>query len=146
MKLDLYKESKMDELADRIEVQDVMLRYAATVDEKDYEGYKALFTENVKVVGFGSEEINGIDDYFSWWKDALDKYDATQHMLSPTYAVINGDSAKTRTDVQALHYPNGEKELTLTLWATYHTDMLRVGGVWKISRHELVRRGIKQQP
>ena len=74
----------MEELADRIEVQDVMLRYAATVDEKDYEGYKALFTENVKVVGFGSEEINGIDDYFAWWKDALDKYDATQHMLSPT--------------------------------------------------------------
>ena len=56
----------MEELADRIEVQDVMLRYAATVDEKDYEGYKALFTENVKVVGFGSEEINGIDNISSF--------------------------------------------------------------------------------
>ncbi len=132
------------EIADRIAVQDVMLRYAATVDEKDYAGYKALFTEDVEVVGMGPEAMHGIEDYYPWWKEALDKYDATQHMLSPTYAEISGDHAKTRTDVQAVHYPNGETEITVTLWATYHTDMRRVDGQWKISRHELVVRGMKR--
>ena len=132
------------EVADRIAVQDVMLRYAATVDEKDYAGYKALFTEDVEVVGMGPNVMQGIDEYYPWWKDALDKYDATQHMLSPTYAEISGDEAKTRTDVQAVHYPNGETEITVTLWATYHTDMKRVDGEWKISRHELVVRGMKR--
>ncbi|MBO7007337.1 MAG: nuclear transport factor 2 family protein, partial [Pseudomonadales bacterium] len=85
-----------------------------------------------------------IDEYYPWWKEALDKYDATQHMLSPTYAQINGDEAITRTDVQAVHYPNGETEITLTLWATYKTDMRRVNGEWKISRHELLARGMKR--
>ncbi len=134
----------MSDVADRIAVQDVMLRYVATVDEKDYAGYKALFTEDVKVVGMGPSEMNGIEVFYPWWKEALDKYDATQHMLSPTYAVIDGDTAKTRTDVQAVHYPNGETEITVTLWATYHTDMRRVDGEWKISRHELVVRGMKR--
>ena len=40
-------------LEDRLAVQDVMLRYASTVDEKDYEGYRALFTKDVVVVGMG---------------------------------------------------------------------------------------------
>ena len=134
----------MSEVEDRIAVQDVMLRYAATVDEKDYEGYKALFTEDVKVVGMSQEEMNGIDAYYPWWKEALDKYDATQHMLSPTFATISGDEAQTRTDVQAVHYPRGETETTMTLWATYKTDMRRIKGEWKISRHELVVRGMKR--
>ena len=136
----------MSDVADRIAVQDVMLRYAATVDEKDYPGYKALFTEDVEVVGMGPETMNGIETYYPWWKNALDQYDATQHMLSPTWAEIDGDSARTRTDVQAVHYPKGDSSTTLTLWATYHTDMRRVGGEWKICRHQLVSRGMKRIP
>lgn len=132
------------DLADRIAVQDVMLRYAATVDEKDYEGYRSLFTDDVRVVGMGPEEMQGIAEYYPWWKDALDKYDATQHLLSPIWAEISGDEAKTRTDVQAVHYPKGEAGVTLTLWATYRTDMRRVDGEWKISRHELLVRGMKR--
>lgn len=135
-----------NDLADRIAVQDVMLRYAATVDEKDYEGYRALFTDDVHVVGMGPEEMHGIDTYYPWWKEALDKYDATQHMLSPTFATIDGDKASTRTDVQATHYPKGDSSTTVTLWATYHTDMRRVDGEWKICRHQLVSRGLKRLP
>ena len=66
-------------------------------------------------------------------------------MLVPQFATIDGDEAHCRTDVQALHYlkePEGE---ILTLWATYETDMKRVNGGWKISRHRLVSRGIRQQ-
>ena len=35
---------------DRIALQDVMLKYAAAVDEKDYEGYRVLFTDDVHVI------------------------------------------------------------------------------------------------
>ena len=44
-----------------------------------------------------------------------------------------------------LHYlkqPEGE---ILTLWATYETDMVRTDEGWKISKHRLVSRGIRQQ-
>ena len=39
-----------NDLEDRLAVQDVMLQYASTVDEKDYEGYRALFAKDVVVV------------------------------------------------------------------------------------------------
>jgi hypothetical protein len=38
-----------------------------------------------------------------------------------------------------------DPESTFTLWATYLTNMRREGAVWKIARHELVRRGTRLQ-
>ena len=63
-----------NDLEDRLAVQDVMLQYASTVDEKDYEGYRALFAKDVVVVGMGENDIHGIDEYYPWWKEAIDKY------------------------------------------------------------------------
>lgn len=132
-------------LADRIALQDVMLKYAAGVDERDFDLYASCFMDNVEILDFGESTINGRDNWVAFVKEALNAYGPTQHMLGPQFATIDGDEAHCRTDVQALHYlkePEGE---ILTLWATYETDMKRVNGGWKISRHRLVSRGIRQQ-
>ena len=132
-------------LADRIALQDVMLKYAAGVDERDFDLYASCFMDNVEILDFGESTINGRDNWVAFVKEALNAYGPTQHMLGPQFATINGDEAHCRTDVQALHYlkePEGE---ILTLWATYETEMKRVNGGWKISRHRLVSRGIRQQ-
>jgi len=137
--------SNENNVADRIALQDVMLKYAAGVDERDFDLYASCFMENVEVVDFGEAPINGRDEWVKYVKGALDNYGPTQHMLGPQLATVDGDNAHCRTDVQALHYlkqPEGE---ILTLWATYETDMVRTNEGWKISRHRLVSRGIKQQ-
>jgi hypothetical protein len=66
-------------------------------------------------------------------------------MLGPQLATVDGDTAHCRTDVQALHYLKDKPGTTLTLWATYETDMRRIGGEWKIARHKLVSRGTRVQ-
>jgi hypothetical protein len=43
-------------LADRIALQDVMLKYAAGVDERDFDLYASCFMDNVEILDFG--EIN----------------------------------------------------------------------------------------
>ena len=137
--------SNENNVADRIALQDVMLKYAAGVDERDFDLYASCFMENVEVVDFGEAPINGRDEWVKYVKGALDNYGPTQHMLGPQLASVDGDNAHCRTDVQALHYlkqPEGE---ILTLWATYETDMVRTDEGWKISKHRLVSRGIRQQ-
>ena len=137
--------SNENNVADRIALQDVMLKYAAGVDERDFDLYASCFLENVEVVDFGEAPIIGRDEWVEYVKGALDNYGPTQHMLGPQLATIDGDNAHCRTDVQALHYlkqPEGE---ILTLWATYETDMVRTDEGWKISKHRLVSRGIRQQ-
>lgn len=132
-----------DVVADRIAIQDVMLRYAAGVDDRDMQKYRSCFADDVEVVGFGAETVQGAQAWTDYVTKALQAYGATQHMLSPVMATVSGDSASARTDVQALHYMKDQEGSTLTLWATYLSDMSRIDGQWKITRHELVSRGTK---
>lgn len=126
-----------DYTTDRIELQDVMLNYAAAVDERDSERYKACFANNVEVVGFGPETVRGRDTWVSQVWSALENYSGTQHLLGPQFATIEGDTAQTRSNVQALHFL-ADGSARFTLWGTYHTTLQRVDGRWLISRHELV--------
>jgi uncharacterized protein (TIGR02246 family) len=125
-----------DDTSDRIELQDVMLNYAAAVDERDLERYKACFSDDVEVVGFGTQTFHGRDAWVSYVWSALEKYQATQHLLRPQFATIDGDTAHTRSDVQAVHFL-ADGSARFTLWATYHTTMKRMQGRWQISRHAL---------
>ena len=130
-------------VADRIALQDLLLKYAAGVDERDFELYRSCFADDVEVVGFGEEAVHGADAWLDFVKAALQQYGPTQHMLGPQLAKVEGDEASTRTDVQALHYLKERQDSTLTLWATYKSKMRRIDGEWRIVRHELVQRGVK---
>ena len=132
---------------DRLAIQDVMQRYAAGVDDRDLDMYRSCFADDVEVVGFGDATHHGGDAWTEYVRNALLAFNETQHMLSPVYAIIDGDSAEARTDVQALHYMKDPAGAILTLWATYRTRMQRQpDGAWKIVRHELVRRGTRISP
>ncbi len=130
--------------ADRIALQDVMERYAAGVDERDLELYASVFCDDVEVVGFGPETINGREAWVDYVRTALERFGPTQHLMGPQLADVDGDQAHCRTNVQATHFlkePEGEM---LILWACYLSDMRRTGDGWKIARHELVARGTRQ--
>ena len=132
-------------VADRIALMDVMLRYAKGVDQRDMALYASVFADDVEVVGFGEETFRGRDRWVEYVAEALKAYGPTQHMLGPQLATVDGDRADCRTDVQALHYLAAEPNKTLTLWATYNTDMRRIAGEWKIVRHRLEPRGTRIQ-
>lgn len=137
--------SLLQEVADRIALMDVMLKYAKGVDERDMALYRSVFADDVRIVGFARDEISGAGAWMTFVEKALAQYGATQHMLGPQFAAVNGDTAHCRTDVQALHYMKDKPDTTLTLWATYESDMQRLNGEWKIVRHRLVPRGTRVQ-
>lgn len=117
-----------------------MLNYAAAVDERDIERYRNCFTDDVKVVGFGTRTYSDRDDWVAYVWEALQKYSATQHMLGPVLVDLQGDEAQARTDVQAVHF-FAEGDTRFTLWATYRTTLRRDTNQWRICRHELVVTG-----
>lgn len=132
-------------VSDRIALQDLMLSYAAGVDERDLERYRSCFAEDVLVVNFGEDDFQGRDTWVDFVWAELDKYTSTQHLLGPQFATVSGERAETRSDVQALHYfakpDNDDSPTRFILWATYYTTMTRIDGEWKIQRHELKIRG-----
>ena len=131
----------MSEADDRRQLQDVMLSYAAAVDDRDLARYRACFAEDAEIVGFGEETVTGADAWTASVESQLDAFSSTQHLMSPQLAAITGDTASARTEVQALHVLKDGNGAMFTLWATYLTDFVRKDDGWKISRHELVIRG-----
>ena len=131
----------MSEADDRRQLQDVMLSYAAAVDDRDLARYRACFAEDAEIVGFGEETVTGADAWTASVESQLDAFSSTQHLMSPQLASITGNTATARTDVQALHVLRDGNGAMFTLWATYLTDFVRKDDGWKISRHELVIRG-----
>ena len=130
----------MSDEDDRKQLQDVMLSYAAAVDDRDMSRYNACFTDDVEIVGFGDAVVKGADTWTASVESQLEAFSATQHLMSPQLATVSGDTASARTDVQALHVLKDSDGATFTLWGTYLTDFVRSPAGWKIARHELVIR------
>ena len=53
----------MSDADDRRQLQDVMLSYAAAVDDRDMARYRACFADDVEIVGFGEATISGADTW-----------------------------------------------------------------------------------
>lgn len=136
----------MSDTDDRRQLQDVMLAYAAAVDDRDMARYRACFADDVEIVGFGKTVVKGADTWTASVEGQLEAFSATQHLMSPQLATVSGDTASARTDVQALHVIKDGDGAMFTLWATYLTNFVRTGEGWKIARHELVVRGTQQSP
>ena len=131
-------------LIDRQAVADVMSTYAACIDERDSARYRALFRDDVEVVGFAREALTGIEAWQAFVNAQLDRFRTTQHMLGPLLARVEGDRADARTDLQATHWMREPEDAVFTLWGTYETEMVRDPAGehgWKIARHALVLRG-----
>ena len=131
---------------DHQRIQDLMLAYAAAVDDNDMTAYRDCFDDNVEIVGFGESVVHGADQWVASVSSQLEAFSGTQHLLSPPLATLRGDRASARTDVQALHFLKTPAGGTFTLWATYLTDFIQTQDTWKIARHELVVRGTHQHP
>ena len=130
----------------RQRIQDLMLAYAAAVDDNDMTAYRDCFDDDVEIVGFGESSVHGADNWVASVSGQLEAFSGTQHLLSAPLATVAGDRASARTDVQALHFLKTPAGGTFTLWATYLTDFIQTQDTWKIARHELVVRGTHQHP
>ena len=134
----------MSDTDDRRQLQDVMLSYAAAVDDRNMARYRACFADDVEIVGFGEATITGADAWTASVETQLEAFSATQNLMSPQLATVSGDTASSRTDVQALHVLKDGDGAMFTLWATYLTNFIRTANGWKIARHELVIRATQQ--
>ncbi len=125
------------DLADRLAVQDVMIRYATSCDRRDMDEYGACFAEDALVTGFGASDFNGRQAWVDYVAKALTRFSGTQHMLGNQRVWLDGDTAKLQTSVQATHFLADRPGTTLTLFATYYDDLVKRNGTWEITNHRL---------
>jgi hypothetical protein len=130
-------------LADRAALQDIMLTYAASVDEGRFDVYGSCFADDVEVLGFTAEPLRGRDSVLKFVKTAMSAFAASQHSVGPSLITIDGSSAHARTSVRNLFNLKEPEDGVLMSWGTFETDFERIEDTWKITKHQLLIKGAK---
>lgn len=126
-------------LEDRYDVGQVIIRYATSVDQRDMERYGSCFTDDVVVTGFSSGAVEGRDGWVTFVEKALRGFRGTHHQITNQEITVEGDGAHMRSYVQATHELAGDDEHLLILYAIYDDRLVRTPDGWRITHHELER-------
>lgn len=133
----MTRQNDAGSLEERQAVQDVLLRYTRCIDEKDFETFRTCFHPEVVLCGFTPEPVHGVDAWVSFVQETIQPFRRTQHLLGAPWAVVSGDSARLRADLQALHFYHEPAGRVFEVVGVYQSRLVRRDGQWLLHRHDL---------
>lgn len=125
---------------DRTEIIDALYRFGAGQDLADKELFMSAwaadaeldFVQPAKRLGVDLPPFKGRDTITASIMGATANLNTTHTVTNPRVE-INGDRAKLFALVEAQHLPKGDHSRNLLLKNFYWCQLVREGGVWKIS-------------
>jgi 3-phenylpropionate/cinnamic acid dioxygenase small subunit len=117
-------------LADRIEISDLLTRYAHAVDTKDWALYRTVFTPDAQIDYVSAGGIKGdLETVTNWLEESLANFPVTQHLIANIDVKLEGDVAKVRAMFyNPMKMPNG-KNFFCGGW--YNHDLVRTSDGWR---------------
>jgi 3-phenylpropionate/cinnamic acid dioxygenase small subunit len=125
------------EVADRIEIDDLLIRYTRAIDDKDWALLDTVFTPDADVDYVSSGGIAGkYPEVRECLGKALAMFPVTLHAISNSSIELDGDRAKGRTLVNnpMCVEEDGKPKFAFTVWAYYHDDLVRTADGWRIAK------------
>jgi 3-phenylpropionate/cinnamic acid dioxygenase small subunit len=125
-----------EEIADRLEIERLLVAYGWALDSKDWDALRACFAPGATVDYTTSGGPAGTaDDFVPWVAKMLSAFPMTQHMMTNIDVTIDGDTAIART---ACYNPMGaatdEGPLHhFFIGLEYHDRLVRTDAGWKIA-------------
>jgi hypothetical protein len=127
----------LQELSDRLEIQDKITAYAYAVDFHRWDELDAIFTDDALLdfTASGGEkgDLTAIKAFFN---RALTMFEGHQHLMGNTAVTLEGDSATSQTLCHNPMYLKGadgeQRVLFVGIW--YHDTWVRAADGWRISR------------
>jgi hypothetical protein len=129
------------EAIDHTEITQVLTRYAAAIDDRDFELLRDVFTPDATIhydVPGGTKLA--LPEMIDWLRDALSRFRVTQHALALPRIDLDGDAARTSTYVTATHVQsplNGGDEACAVLHGVYVDRFVRTRAGWRIADRRL---------
>ena len=127
----------LQEISDRLEIQDLLARYSAAIDGSQWDQLDVLFTED-SVIDY--TEMGGIRGSLAEQKvflaDNLPAFAGFQHLAATSTIDIDGDTARVRTICFNPMVLQDEKAVLFCgMW--YRDVMVRTTEGWRIrERHQ----------
>lgn len=126
----------LQEISDRLEIQDLFARYSFAIDERDWDALDAIFTPDARIdYSETGGAVGSFAEIKAWLPKALERFPMFQHMVATTKLDIDGDTARSRTilfNPMTYRAENGEDQVFfIGLW--YRDKLVRTPAGWRIS-------------
>ena len=125
----------MQEISDRFEIQDLMVRYCTAVDAHDWDAYEAVFTPDAFIdysaMGGAAGGVKKVREFLEM---AMPTFAGHQHLIANSAIEFDGDTAHARTmchNPMVIDRGNGVTETFFCgLW--YVDTLVRTSQGWRI--------------
>jgi len=123
------------ELEDRIEIDDLLTRYATGVDRKEWNLWESCFMPDAHIdyTAFGGTK-GGVKEVRAWLEETMAGFPMTQHLVTNREVHVDGDTATARSGFyNPMAVPNGDGPPRLFFcggW--YHDKLVRTPAGWRI--------------
>jgi 3-phenylpropionate/cinnamic acid dioxygenase small subunit len=122
------------EVHDKLEIYELLARYARGVDSKDWELYKSVFTPDAFIDYRSAGAAAGPrDEVAAWLEQGFKTIGMTQHFITNVEIDLDGDRAKVRAMFYNPMQLPGMAELS-SCGGNYHHDLVRTPEGWKSER------------
>jgi len=126
----------LDEISDRIQIDDLLIRYTVAIDKKDWDLLDTVYTPDAKIDYTESGGIKGeYPEVRAWLAKALAPFTMTQHLISNSVIELDGDAARGRTMVfNPMGTDDGNGGLKIFYVGAWYVDKLvRTSEGWRIA-------------
>lgn len=126
----------MQEMSDRLEIQDLFARYSFAIDERDWDALDSVFMPDAAIDYTETGGAKGsLAEIKAWLPVALERFPSFQHMVATTKLTLDGDTAHSRTILFNPMVHRGEdgadQVFFIGLW--YRDTLVRTAGGWRIA-------------
>jgi ketosteroid isomerase-like protein len=133
---DLAMSMSIQEISDRLEIEQLLARYCHAIDRRDWDAYRAVYTPDAVIDDGTAGPGNSVDDMVAFLSRVLSRVPLTQHSISASVVEIAGDTAHARTVCQCpamMDVGGGETRLYF-MGTWYVDDLVRTDDGWRIAK------------
>lgn len=131
---------KPNPFEDRVEIEDVLYRYAEALDRRDWDLLGEVFTADAvaEYSGIG-RTAEGLAQIVEVVSTALANVDVSHHVISNPRIELDGDSASSRCYLRAQHRTDRPQagDPFYEVGGVYHDRLVRTEAGWRIAQRRL---------
>lgn len=132
---------KLEELSDRAEIHDVLMRYSRGLDRIDMDLVREAFHDDAWVDFPEDVYVGPADGFCDFLSKEMPSFVRTRHSLGNVLIELDGDVAYVETYLTAYHEATSYHKWNgafVTLWARYVDRFEKRDHTWRIARRTLL--------
>ena len=121
-------------LQDRMDITDVLYRYASTIDRFDHAGLRSVLADDLVAQYGNADPVSGGGAVAAWIGEATANVVWQHHLLSVYHVEVDGDRASALVYHTSHQVFEDDPETAKLLVGRYHNELRREHDGWRISR------------